>query len=426
MANTVIRGGRVIDPAHQRDGQFDLLMERGKIVAVEPSIPLNGAKTIEANGKLVLPGLVDLHAHLRQPGREDKETIASGARAAIRGGFTTLCAMPNTEPPIDERGLVDFIHQEAQRVGLVNVYPIGAMTKGRQGRELTDFAELFDAGCVALSDDGHPVSDPQLMRRALEYARLFDRPLIQHAEDPSLTASGVMHEGIVSTTLGLRGIPAESESIIIARDVALAELTGGWIHFAHLSSARSVALIRDAKRRGVRVTCEVTPHHLALTHEAVEPFKTHAKTNPPLRTEQDRLALIEGVRDGTIDCIATDHAPHTEWEKDVDFDSAPFGVSGLETALGVSVKTLIDSERLSWMQLVEKLSTAPARIAGLAELAAGTLAPGADANLILVDPQATWTVDPGRFLSKGKHSPFAGWTLPGMVTTVVLRGEAVP
>jgi len=426
MAKTVIRGGRLIDPASGRDGIFDLLIERGKIADIQPSIPPNGAATIDAVGRFVIPGLVDLHAHLRQPGREDKETIASGARAAIRGGFTTLCAMPNTEPAIDERGLVEFIHQEARRVGLADVRPIGAMTRGRQGRELTDFAELFDAGCVALSDDGHPLSDPLLLRRALEYATLFERPLIQHAEDHALAALGVMHEGFVSTTLGLRGIPAEAESVIVGRDLALAELTGGWIHFAHLSSARSVTLIRDAKQRGVRVTCEVTPHHLALTEEAVERFNTHAKVNPPLRTEQDRLALIEGLRDGTIDCIATDHAPHTAWEKEAEFDAAPFGISGLETALAVCVKTLVEPGRLSWSQLIEKLSTNPARIAGLAELGAGRLAVGADATLALVDPHAVWTVDPAQFLSKGKHSPFSGWTLQGVVTQVLLRGASAP
>lgn len=419
MAKLLIQNGHVIDPANKRDGRFDVLIDHGKIVDLQPAIPANGSKTIDASGKLVVPGFVDLHTHLREPGREDKETIESGCRAALRGGFTTICAMPNTTPAIDHRGVVDFIHQESRRLGLLSVQPIGAITKGRQGEELTDFGELFDAGCVALSDDGNPVANSFLMRRALEYARIFNRPLIQHAEEPSLSAAGVMHEGVISTTLGLRGIPAESESVLVARDIALAELTGGWVHFAHLSSAKSVALIRDAKRRGVHITCEVTPHHLALTHEAVWGFNTNAKVNPPLREEADRLALIEGLRDGTIDCIATDHAPHTEWEKEADFDSAPFGISGLETALGVCVETLVRPGLLSWPQLIEKLSTAPAAIAGVG---AGALSPGSEANIAIIDPQAQWTVDPLTFVSKGHHTPFAGRTLTGIAARVLYRG----
>ena len=419
MAKLLITGGHLIDPTSQRDGVFDLLIDHGKIADIQPTIPLNGAKRIDAKGTLVLPGLVDLHTHLRQPGREDKETIETGCRAAVRGGFTSLCAMPNTEPPVDSRGVVDLIHRESHRLGLVSVHPIGAITKGRQGKELTDFGELFDAGCVALSDDGHPVADSFLMRRALEYAKAFDRPLIQHAEDPSLAAGGVMHEGVVSVALGLRGIPSEAESVLVARDLALAELTGGWIHFAHLSCAQSVALIRQAKPRGVRVTCEVTPHHLALTDEAVGDFNAHAKVNPPLRSDADRLALIEGLRDGTIDCIATDHAPHTVWEKEADFDSAPFGISGLETALSVCIETLVAPGLLTWGQLVERCATNPAKIAGLK---AGTLSIGGSADLALVDPKARWTVDPQQFLSKGHHSPFAGRTLTGAVVKVLHHG----
>lgn len=422
MAKLLIRHGRVIDPASHRDGRFDVLVDRGKIADIQPSIPANGAKLIDAAGKLVVPGFVDLHTHLRQPGREDKETIESGCAAAIRGGFTTICAMPNTTPAIDHRGVVDLIHREAQRIGTVSVEVVGAVTKGRQGKELTDFGELFDAGCVALSDDGSPVADSFLMRRALEYAKVFDRPLIQHAEDPALFAGGVMHEGLVSTTLGLRGIPSEAESVIVARDLSLVELTGGWVHVAHLSSAQSVELIRRAKRRGLRVTCEVTPHHLALTHDAVGPFDTRAKVNPPLRTEDDRLALIEGLRDGTIDCIATDHAPHTDWEKDADFDSAPFGISGLETALGVCVETLVKPGLLTWAQLIEKLTVQPAQIAGLER---GSLAVGRAADVAVIDPDATWTVDPQRFASKGRHSPFAGRTLTGVVASVLRHGVGV-
>lgn len=430
MAKLLIKGGHLIDPASGRDGRFDVLIERGKIADVQPAIPApgpprtpagagNGAAVLDAAGRLVAPGFVDLHTHLRQPGREDKETIETGCLAALRGGFTAVCAMPNTTPAIDHRGAADFIHRESQRLGLAAVHPIGAITKGREGRELTDFGELLGAGCVALSDDGHPVADGWLMRRALEYAKVFGRPLIQHAEDPRLAAGGVVHEGLISTTLGLRGMPSEAESVLVARDIALAELTGGWIHFAHLSCAQSVELVRQAKRRGARVTCEVTPHHLALTHEAVEGFNADAKVNPPLRTEADRQALIEGLRDGTIDCIATDHAPHTEWEKSADFDSAPFGTSGLETALSVCVETLVVPGRMSWSQLIEKLSVAPAKLAGLS---AGTLSVGAEANVTLIDPAARWTVDPQRFASKGKHSPFAGRTLIGAVTRTLYRG----
>ncbi len=422
MATLLIRGGRVIDPASRRDGRFDVLVDHGKIADIQPAISANGAKTIDATGKLVVPGFVDLHTHLRQPGREDKETIESGCTAAVRGGFTTICAMPNTSPAVDHRGVVDLIHQEAQRVGLASVQVVGAITKGREGRELTDFGELFEAGCVALSDDGNPVADGFLMRRALEYARLFDRPLIQHAEDPALAAGGVMHEGLISTTLGLHGIPSEAESVMVARDLALAELTGGWVHFAHLSCAQSVGLIRQAKRRGLRVTCEVTPHHLALTHEAIGEFDTRAKVNPPLRTEADREALIEGLRDGTIDCIATDHAPHTDWEKEADFDSAPFGISGLETALGVCVETLVTPGALTWSQLIEKLSVNPAKIAGLE---GGTLSLGTLAAITLVDPEARWTVDPMAFASKGKCSPFAGQGLTGRVAAVILGDRVV-
>ncbi len=419
MAKILIKNGQVIDPANKRNGRFDVLIDRGKIADVQTSIPVNGAKTIDAANQIIAPGFVDLHTHLRQPGREDKETIESGCRAALRGGFTTICAMPNTTPAMDQQGVVEFIRQEAERLGLVTVRPIGAITRGRQGKELTDFGELFDAGCVALSDDGSPVADTWLMRRALEYAKVFERPLIQHAEDPALAAGGVMHEGLISTTLGLRGAPGEAESVMVARDLALAELTGGWVHVAHVSSGKSVELIRRAKRRGIRVTCEVTPHHLALTHEAVEGFNTTAKVNPPLRTEEDRLALIEGLRDGTIDCIATDHAPHTDWEKDAEFDAAPFGISGLETALAVCVETLVKPKLLGWDQLIEKLSSAPAKLIG-AE--AGTLSVGAPADITLIDPKATWTVEPKQFVSKGRHSPFTGRVLSGQVVRVLRHG----
>ncbi|HEX9779695.1 MAG TPA: dihydroorotase [bacterium] len=424
-AKLIIAGGRVLDPAGGRDGAFDLIIERGTISEVRPAngAAANGAKVIDARGKLVVPGLVDLHTHLREPGREDKETIATGLAAAVRGGFTAVCAMPNTEPAMDSQGPVEFLRQEAGRVGLAAVHPIGAATRGRQGKELTDFGELIDAGCIGWSDDGSAVADSFLMRRALEYARVFGRPVIQHAEDASLAAGGVMHEGRVSTILGLRGIPAECESVIVARDLALAELTGGWLHVAHVSTARSVELIREAKRRGVRVTCEATPHHLSLTDEAVMGFNTHAKVNPPLRQEEDREALIAALADGTIDCIATDHAPHTEWEKSADFASAPFGISGIETALAVCIETLVVPGRLTWAQLIERMAVRPSEIA---TGRAATLAPGAEADVTIIDPDARWTVDPAAFASKGRHSPFAGRTLTGRAAGVVIRGRLAP
>lgn len=419
----LITGGTVVDPATKRDGRFDVLIEDGLIADVQTSLKArDGMEVIDAKGQLVLPGFVDLHVHFRQPGREDKETIETGSRAAVRGGFVAVCPMPNTNPVVDHGGAVEWVVQEAKRVGLVEVHPIGALTRGQQGQELTDFGELFEAGCAALSDDGKPLLNPLLMRRALEYSKVFGRPVIQHAEDPTLSAGGAIHEGLVSTTLGLRGIPSASESTIVARDLALAALTGGWVHVAHVSCAESVELIRQAKRRGIHVTCEVTPHHLALTHEAVEGFRTEAKVNPPLRGEDDRLALIEGLKDGTIDCIATDHAPHTDWEKDADFDAAPFGISGLETAFGVCVTTLIEPKRLSWGQLVERLALNPSRIAGVN---GHGFAKGQPANLTLVDPKATWTVDPKQFASKGANTPFAGERLTGRVVKTIRRGVAV-
>jgi len=417
----LVRGGTLIDPATKRHGRFDVLIHSdGLIKAVEATIPArDGCVVIDATGKLVTPGFVDLHVHFRQPGREDKETIESGSHAALRGGFVAACPMPNTDPVIDHRGAVEWVCQEAKRVGLIDVLPIGALTKGQRGEELTDFGELFEAGCIGLSDDGRPLVNSLLMRRALEYAKMFNRPVIQHAEDPSLSAGGVVHEGVVATMLGLRGMPSSSEAVVVARDLELASLTGGWVHFAHLSCAASVELVRQAKARGVHVTCEVTPHHLALTEEALAGFNTAAKVNPPLRSESDRLALIEGLKEGTIDCIATDHAPHTEWEKGADLDSAPFGISGLETALGVCATALVETKQLSWSQLIEKLSTHPATIAGLDSRGAAV---GQPANVTLVDPTARWTVEPARFMSKGKHSPFAGQTLTARVTHVIRRG----
>jgi dihydroorotase len=418
MTRTLLTGGTVVTGGAAT--RAELLIEDGRVTAIEPTLPrTEGARVVDVSGQIVLPGFVDLHVHFRQPGREDKETIATGAEASRRGGFVAVCPMPNTDPVVDHQGAVRWLMEEAKRVGLVDVLPIGALTKGQLGEELTNFGELFDAGCVGLSDDGKPLADSLMMRRALEYSKVFDRPVIQHAEDPSLSAGGCVHEGYTAMVLGLKGIPAESETTIVARDLALAELTGGWLHVAHVSCARSVELIRQAKRRGVRVTCEATPHHIMLTDEAIAGFNTDAKVNPPLRGEQDRLALIEGLRDGTIDCIATDHAPHTEWEKDADFDGAPFGIAGLETALGVCATTLVSTGALTWPQLAEKLSTNPARIAAYDGQG---IAVGRPANITLVDPNAEWTVDPLQFQTKARRSPFSGRTLRGRVVGVMYRG----
>lgn len=419
MSERVVLKGGTVAGAGGAESRLDVLIEGGRVTAIEPGIGAGDARSIDVAGKVVMPGFVDVHVHFRQPGREDKETIQTGSEAALRGGYAAVCPMPNTDPVIDHRGAVQSVLEEARRVGLVDVLPIGALTKGQQGEELTNFGELVDAGCVAWSDDGRPLASSQLMRRALEYSKVFDRPVIQHAEDRALSAGGCVHEGFTATVLGLRGIPAESETVIVARDLELAAMTGGWLHVAHVSCARSVELIRQAKRRGVRVTCEVTPHHLTLTDEAIAGFNTDAKMNPPLRTEPDRQALIEGLRDGTIDCIATDHAPHTDWEKSADFDSAPFGVIGLETALGVCATALVAGGALSWSQLAEKLSTNPARIAGYDGVG---LARGGQANLTFIDPAATWTVDPVAFASKCKRSPFAGKVLTGRVWGVMRRG----
>jgi len=428
----IISGGRVVDPANKRDELADVIIENGRIADVLAHVSTktkrngngasNGATVIDAQGCIVAPGFVDLHTHLRQPGREDKETIETALRAAVRGGFTTVCAMPNTEPAIDSRGVVEMVRQEAQRVGLADAQVIGAVTIGRQGKELTPFAELFEAGCIGLSDDGSPVGDSLLMRRALEYARMFDRPIIQHAEDSQLAAGGVMHEGAVSTRLGLRGMPGAAETVMVARDIALAELTGGWLHVAHISCAETVDLIRDAKRRGIRVTCEATPHHLALTDAAVGDFDTLAKVNPPLRADRDRRALAQGLADGTIDAIATDHAPHTDWEKEAEFDQAPFGISGLETALAVCITELIESKALTWLQLIERLSTAPAKIA---RLAAGSLAKGAAADITVINPSLRWRVQAAQFASKGRNTPFDQKDLIGRAVAVLRNGRVV-
>ncbi len=422
----LIRGGRVIDPG-RFNGLADVLIENGKIVAVGPNVKIHAGKSgagptvVEATGKLVLPGFIDLHVHFREPGFEYKETIQTGTAAAAAGGFTSVCCMPNTNPVNDNQAVTEFILDQARATGSAHVFPVGAITKGSEGKELAEIGELRRSGCVAISDDGRPVMNSLVMRRAMEYALAFDLPVVDHCEDLHLSEGGCMNEGIVSTELGLPGIPAAAEDVQVARNVALAELTGARLHLAHVSTAGSVRMVREAKARGIRVTAEACPHHFSLTEEAVRGFDSHAKMNPPLRTKQDVQAIREGLRDGTIDVIATDHAPHAIQEKEQEFAAAPFGVVGLETALPLTL-ALVEEGVLSLERAIAALTTEPARVVGLKK---GTLAPGADADVVVVDPEAQWVVEPARFRSKGRNTPFAGWKVKGQVALTILNGTIV-
>ena len=422
----LIKGGRVIDPGRV-NGPADVLIDNGKIVAVGQKLDPPAGKAdpsttiIDARGKLVLPGLVDLHVHLREPGFEYKDTIQTGTAAAVAGGFTSVCCMPNTSPVNDNQSITEFILEQARLAGNAHVFPVGAITKGSEGKELAEIGELRHAGCVAISDDGQPVMNSLIMRRAMEYALAFDLPVIDHCEDLHLSEGGCMNEGLVSTQLGLPGIPSAAEDVMVARNLALAELTTARLHLAHLSTAGSVRMVRAAKSRGIRVTAEVCPHHFSLTEEAVRGFNTHAKMNPPLRTWQDVQAIKEGLRDGTIDVIATDHAPHAVQDKQQQFAAAPNGIVGLETALPLTL-ALVEEGFLSLEAAVAKLTTEPARAFSLSK---GSLAPGADADVVVVDPEAQWEVDPARFRSKSRNTPFAGWKVKGRVITTIVAGRVV-
>jgi dihydroorotase len=417
----LIKGGHVIDPGRV-NGLADVLIEKGKIAATGQNLSAVSKSTvIDATGKLVLPGFVDLHVHLREPGFEYKETIATGTAAAVAGGFTSVCCMPNTTPVNDNQSITEFILDQARAAGNAHVFPVGAITKGSEGKELAEIGDLRQAGCVAISDDGQPVMSSQVMRRAMEYALAFDLPVIDHCEDLHLSEDGCMNEGIVSTELGLPGIPAAAEEIMVARNLALAELTGAHLHLAHLSTAGSVRMVREAKARGIRVTAEACPHHFSLTEEAVRGYDTHAKMNPPLRTWQDVQAIKEGLRDGTIDAIATDHAPHAIQEKQQEFAAAPNGVVGLETALPLTL-ALVEEGILSLEAAVAKLTTEPARAFGLPK---GTLAPGSDADVVVVDQQTSWEVDPMKFRSRSRNTPFAGWKVKGRVILTLVDGRVV-
>lgn len=439
-----IHNGRVIDPALGLDGIADVVIVNGRIARIGPDegAAVVEADRIDATGMVVAPGFVDLHVHLREPGFEYKETIASGTRAAARGGFTTVCAMPNTLPPLDGRAAVESVQREAELSATVRVLPIGCITRGRQGRELAPAGELADAGVVALSDDGDTVADAALMRHALEYATAFGLPISQHCEDPMLVRDGHMHEGWVATLLGVRGRPRSAEETLVARDIALAEQAGAHLHIAHVSTAGAVALIRAARERGSRITAEVTPHHLTLTHEVVAyglapdvpgerrpvDYHTHAKVNPPLREPSDVAALVEALRDGVIDAIATDHAPHAGSDKEIEFDRAAPGISGLETAFGLAM-SLVHRGDLSLPTLIERLTAGPVRAWGLDRRRGldglGTLRPGAAGDVVVLDPDRPWTVDPATFASLGRNTPLRGMALRGQVLATIAGGTVV-
>jgi dihydroorotase len=419
----LIRGGRVIDPSRRTDGIADVYVAEGRIASVGRNITgEDGAEVIEAVGKVVAPGLIDLHVHLREPGFEDLETVATGAMAAAAGGFTAVCAMPNTDPPLDNQGAIGFVVSQAQRAGKARVYPIGTISVGQKGEKLSEFGELMSAGAVAVSDDGKPVMNSHLMRTALEYARTFGIPVADHCEEITLAHAGAMHEGIVATRLGLKGIPAAAEEIHVARDIILSELTGGHIHLCHMSTRGSVDLIRRAKDKGLKVTAEVAPHHFTLTHEACEGYNTNAKMNPPLREEADVEALQGALKDGTIDVIATDHAPHHYDAKEREFDEAPNGIIGLETSFGLAITQLVRPGLVSLPDLLYRMTTLPAQ---LFHLPGGTLAVGAPADLAILDPDTAWTVDPSRFHSKSRNTPFGGRRLFGLAEVTIVRGKIV-
>ncbi|NOT07015.1 MAG: dihydroorotase [Gemmatimonadales bacterium] len=421
MSDLLIRGGRVIDPSRATDGVADVYVKDGKIEAVGRNIPAQpGASIIDAAGKVVAPGLVDLHVHLREPGFEHAETIATGAMSAAAGGFTAICAMPNTDPVTDSQATVGFVVRQAIRAAKARVYPIGAVSIGQNGEQLTEFGEMVQAGAVAVSDDGRPVATSHLMRTALEYAKTFGIPVADHCEDMSLAKGGAMHEGIISARLGLKGIPSAAEEIMVARDIILAELTGGHVHLCHMSTKGSVALIRWAKERGLRVTAEATPHHFTLTHERCEGYDTNAKMNPPLREAADREAIRQGLKDGTIDCIASDHAPHHYDTKEREFDDAPNGIVGLETALGLGLRELVEPGLLSLPDLLARMSTVPARIF---KLPGGTLMVGAPADVVVFDPAERWTVRREDLHSRSTNSPFLGETLSGRVQLTLVGGR---
>lgn len=418
----LLKNGRVVDPVAGVDEARDVLIENGRILEVDRGIAESGAEVVDVRGWVVCPGFIDMHVHFREPGQEWKETVETGARAAAAGGFTAVACMPNTVPPNDSRSVTEFIVAQAEEAATVRVYPIGCVTKGQKGEELAEMEDMIQAGARAFSDDGYPVRSTLIMRKALEYAQIFDVPIIDHCEDPGLVDGGVMHEGEVSTRLGLRGWPAVAEDVMVHRDAMIAEYTGGHVHVAHMSTARSADFVREAKRRGARVSCEATPHHLTLTHEAVEEYDTNAKMNPPLREESDVRALHAALADGTVDAIATDHAPHHRDEKCVEFSRAPFGVVGLETAVPVCLDRLVRPGVISLSRLVELFTGGPARIL---RLESATLSPGREADVTVLDVEREITVEASRFASKSANSPYLGWRLRGAPVMTIVGGRIV-
>ena len=422
----LLKGGRVIDPGTGRDGEFDVLVDGGRIARIDRDLPRNGAEVVEIKkGWIVAPGLVDIHVHFREPGQEHKETIATGAAAAVAGGFTSVACMPNTDPVNDHAGITQFIIKKAADANLARVYPIGAVSIGSRGEQLAELGEQKSAGCVAFSDDGRPVATALLMRRALEYAGMLGLPIVDHCEDPSLKGDGVAHEGFHASALGLRGIPGVAESLMVERDVSLAELTGSHVHICHMSARQSLRAVRAGKDRGVRVTCEVAPHHFTLTDEALDgpvQYDTNLKMNPPLREAADRDAMLEGIADGTVDVIATDHAPHHADEKMVEFDRAPFGITGLETAVPLVFERLVHAGRIGVGRAIELLSTNPARVLNLP---GGSLSDGSAADIVVIDPDRRVTIDASRQASKSKNTPFHGWELRGAVAYTLVGGRIV-
>lgn len=419
MSRILIRGGRVIDPSQGMDRVTNLLIEDGLVAAYDVEHH-DQAQVVEAAQRIVAPGLIDMHVHLREPGREEDETIATGTASALAGGFTSIACIPNTEPPIDTQATVEFVKHQAALADNCHVYVVACVSKNREGKELAEIGQLVEAGAVAFSDDGAPVYDAELMRRAFEYCLMFDKPILNHEEVLELTRGAVMHEGLVSLALGLTGMPSAAEDVMTGRDIILAEATGGRIHVMHVSTAGSVELIRRARRRGVRVSTEVCPHHFTLTDESLRAFDSNYKMSPPLRAQADREACIAGLVDGTIEVICTDHAPHALEKKMQELDRAPFGIVGLETALALVVTQLIEPGHLTWPQALEKMTINPAKVLGIPK---GTLRIGADADVTIIDPRKSWVVDPARFRSKSTNSPFAGWKLRGRAETVIVSGR---
>ena len=423
---TLIKNGQVIDPANQLDGSFDILINNGKIEAIEPQGKISGSKlkdvpVIDAKNCVVAPGFCDMHVHFREPGHEYKETIETGSASAAAGGFSTVAVMPNTSPVNDNRSITELIFSQAKKINLVNVLPIGAITKELKGESLSDMGELKEAGCIGYSDDGRPVMDSELMRRAFEYSRMFGLPCIQHSEILDLTQGGCMNEGIISTELGLKGMPVEAEDIMVFRDICLLRKTGGRLHVAHISSGGAVELVRQAKAKGLPVTCEVAPHHFTLTEEACRNYDTNAKMSPPLRTHEDLELIKEGLRDGTIDIIATDHAPHDLADKQMEFSKACFGIVGLETALPLTLK-MVDEKVITLQKAVDLLTQQPCRLFNLNK---GNLGVGKDADIVIFNPKTQYTIEPEKFKSRSKNSPYKGWKVRGKVLHTLVAGKTV-